>query len=135
MTPTLHVRPATPDDMAFVTCTWVNSYGGMIRGSARKQAKVAFRRSYVEPILREGPRIVVLCSPENPRALHGHAVATSGVLGWVYVPLDLRRSGYGRQLITEALGWYPDRITTHSLWPFESDRFIFRKYERGHRAA
>ncbi len=130
-TPALLVRPATADDRAFVCSTWVNGYAHSIRDRARRAAAVAFRCSYVDPILSEAPRIVVLCSPDNPRSLHGHAIATrEGVLAWAYVTRDLRRNGYARALIGAAMGSYGDKIPMHFRWPFESERFIFTKYER-----
>ncbi len=127
--PTLLVRPATPDDMAFVWTTWINSYSFTIRDRSRRCAAAAMRKSYVDPILRLSPRLMVLCSPDNPRALHGHAVATKEALAWVYVTKDLREQGYGRQLIEGVLGEYPACIQVHWKWPFESGRYTFLKFE------
>lgn len=124
--PALLVRPATTEDMPFILATWVRSYAFGKRGGAAS----VFRRSYVEPILRTSPKLVVLCSPGNERVLHGHACATRTGLAWVYVAHDLWGLGYGRQLITAALGKYPDTIEVHHAWPHPSKRFQFRKFER-----
>lgn len=116
--------------MGFVVSTWMKSHIHNFRDRYRANIARAFREQYLNPILSERPAIVVLYSPDAPRTLHGHAVMTDGVLAWSYVAYDLRREGYCRQLITALLGDYPKSIPTHSAWPFDSNRYIFQKYER-----
>lgn len=132
--PELLTRMAMADDMAFVRATWMQSHVFKARDRTRAHSGWVFQKTYIAPILAERPRIVVLCSPDRPSALHGHAVAIRDALAWVYVPFDLRGHGYGRQVITAALGGYPETIPVHCAWPWPSARFVFRKYER-HRAA
>lgn len=128
--PPLSTRDWTPDDESFVMSTWTDSYRYGLRDRERGAGMPRFRRFYVEPILRQSPRVVVLCSPGEPRALHGHAVATPSGLAWVYVTKDLRGHGYGRQLIDAVLGTYPDEVPVHFRWPWPSTRFVFRKFDR-----
>lgn len=124
--PALLTRPANASDMPFVLATWVRSYAFGKRGGAAS----TFRHSYVDPIMKSAPSIVVLCSPGNTNTLHGYAVATGSGLAWVYVAKDLWRLGYARQLIEAALGGYPEHVTVHHAWPWPTRRFQFRKFER-----
>lgn len=126
----LIVRPAGLEDMGFVYSTWVNSHVYSQPDRDRARVRKFFRYSYVLPLLGTLPRILVLASPDRPNTLHGHVVARGGVLCWAYVAFPLRRAGYGRQLITAVLGEYPDTIPVHTMWPFESTRFQFKKWER-----
>lgn len=132
----LATRDAGPGDMGFVFSTWMNGHVFHFPDRERARVRRMFRATYVDPILAERPRVVVLHSPDTPRALHGHAVLTrEGILAWVYVARPLRREGYGRQLVTALLGDYPARIPIHVAWPFPSSRYTFVKFERRHRAA
>lgn len=134
MSPVLHTRKAGPDDMGFVFSTWMNSHVFAQPDRERARVRRSFRSTYVDPILREKPSVIVLYSPDAPRTLHGHAVMTREALAWIYVAFDLRREGYARQLVTALLGGYPETIQTHTAWPFASARYQFRKYERGRAA-
>ncbi len=128
--PELLTREATADDEGFVFCTWMASHVNRCSSKHRRAMSEEYRNSYVRPILREHPRVVVLCSPGSPRTLHGHAVALRRTLAWVYVARDLRELGYARQLIAAILdGEYPERVSVHSRWPFPSQRFEFIKYD------
>jgi GNAT superfamily N-acetyltransferase len=71
----------------------------------------------------ESTRGVVLCSRDNADALHGYAVASDDALHFVYLPPELRGRGYGRRLVSEALGGYPETITVTHPWPWQSRRY------------
>lgn len=127
MRPELRQRNATPEDMPYVLSTWVRSYGSSIPSARRQQAIVEFRRRYVDRVMRKNPHIVLLCSPDSHKTLHGYAVALDGALVWTYVTKDLRRLGLARDAITAALRGYPDTIRVRCAWPWTSDRFKFER--------
>ncbi len=117
--------------MGFVYSTWVNSHVYSQPDRERSAVRARFKATYVDPILSCGPRIVVLCSPDAPTTLHGHCILGSrDDVHWVYVAFPLRGHGYGKFLLTHAIGGYPAIITVTSRWPWASERFQFRKYER-----
>ncbi len=125
--PALHTRYAHPGDLPYVLATWPRSYVGAYKG---RDSFAEFRRSYMDPIMKADPAIVVLCSPESHATLHGYAVAAGKALAWVYVAKDLRGQGYAREAITAVLRGYPSEIRCHKAWPFESSRFIFERLRR-----
>ncbi len=130
MKPNLHTRSAHPGDLPYVLATWVRSYASSRPRAQQSGAAARFRREYVDPVMYLDPHIIVLCSPESHRTLHGHVVALGDALCWLYVARDLRRQGYARELCMAALGGYPESVPVHRPWPFETKRFTFRKLEK-----
>lgn len=128
--PALDTRSAHPGDMPYVLATWVRSYAMGQSSARRQQAIIDFRRRYVDRIMAASPHVVVLCSPESHRTLHGYAVELDGGIAWAYVAKPLRGRGYARQVMTAALRGYPEHIRVHSRWPFDSPRFRFEKLQR-----
>ncbi len=108
------VRPMQQTDRPFVACTWA-------RGS-RYGLKTREAFQFVNGLL-DTAKVVVLA---NGRTVHAWAAGhSSDVLHYVYVPPELRGNGLARQVITELLGSYPDRIYVTHDWPRESSRFRY----------
>ncbi len=109
----------TARDRRYVVPTWAKSsrYDGL---------KLDERFKLIDRILGSGVRVLVLASDE--RTVHAWACGGHDTLDYCYVPPELRRSGFARDVITRLFGHYPDHIDVTHPWPRSSTRFRYRPH-------
>lgn len=123
----LTIRNAEPQDMPYVLHTWAKSYGNRISKHRRKYRVPEFRKSFIDPVMRAAPGILVVCSKDSPNTLHGYIVVADSSVAWLYVASSLRGLGIAKNLIVAALGNYPDVVHVRQEWPYPSNRFKFER--------
>lgn len=119
----LLLRPLAKADRGFVASTWVQSYkqAGVPNGFLGRHAEV------VDCLLARATTLV-LCDREDAESLHGWVCGSGCVLHYVYVPHELRRNRFARQMIAAAIKGYPNTIPCSHKWPHQSSRFQFNPY-------
>lgn len=120
--PQLKLRWMEAEDKAFVASTWLRSYQSQWGLSSARIAQHAslivdrLIRSSLRGIAQAVPSaapaiILVQCSPEKEKILHGFVCGVPGeFLHYVYVPEKLRGHGYARRMVRTIMKGYPDQI-------------------------
>jgi len=124
------VRPAEPDDFAFIFSTWLKSYRYNNQDVSRVPAELYYRKHHeVIARLRDRCALPVACLPDSPAVIIGFAALelppallnTSSlpppapappVIHWVYVKRAWRRMG----VATRLLGQLSPSACCHSHW-------------------
>lgn len=116
------------DERHYLYTTWQRSYANLSRINRRVYDEHHPR--LIERLIARS-QTLLLCSPEVESTILAWACAEPPVLHYAYVPKELRRQGFARELITRLMGEYPDRIECTHRWPFhttEGRRFAFVPY-------
>lgn len=104
----------TAADRPYIASTWAHNKPLAWRGwSARRVSKRIDREL-------ETARVVVYAAGST---VHAWVAIRDGAIVYAYVPAKLRGAGVARDVITHALGSYPERIETIYPWPHESERY------------
>lgn len=102
------IRPAAPDDMAFVIDAWLEGYwmDGPFSLVMPKSTWWPRWHRVIENILAdERTRTVIACLGERPDQLMGFACSRPpDILHWVYVKQAFRGNGIARELLHARLG-------------------------------
>ena len=121
------IRPAGPDDMAFVIDAWLEGYwmDGPFSLVMPKSAWWPRWHRVIENILAdERTRTVIACLEERPDQLMGIACSRPpDILHWVYVKQAFRGNGIAIELLDVEL---PARC---SHWTVKANRFNWHQSE------
>lgn len=98
---TLRIRPAKPDDMAFVLDAWRRSYedAPAVRGADREHYRIEMTRAIRR--ICDHAEVRVACDPSDEDTLVGFVAFTGGELHYAYVKKDFRGMGVAKQLLSE----------------------------------
>lgn len=121
----LGLREMTKADLPYVMSSWLGQYGWAFPKRERIQ-HVIRERQRIERLMRKA-RVVIACAPEHPSVVHGWACVTGSTLEFAYVPIELRRAGICKAMLSYVFEQYPDKIEVNRRWPFASARFAFRE--------
>lgn len=105
----LTIRPAEPDDVAFIVGTWIEGYRRGSPWAHRLTNHVFFRHHQpVIALLLARSLSIVACDPGDPRVIYGDlvyepATPEGPAVHWAYVKKAMRRLGVARRLL-EASG-------------------------------
>jgi ribosomal protein S18 acetylase RimI-like enzyme len=103
---TVHIRPATPDDLNLLMSTWLKGYR---HGSpwARRLVDAVFYGNHHDIVTRiiQRSRCLVACDPGDQTFIAGYIVwepagPKPAVVHWCYVKKSLRRAGVAKALLT-----------------------------------
>lgn len=99
---TLRVRPAKPEDMAFVVDAWRRSFEGSpaVRGADREHYRIEMTRTIRR--LLDTAECRVACNPDDPDQLVGFAAFNGPELHYAYTKQDFRGMGVARDLLEGA---------------------------------
>ena len=151
----LVLRAMVPEDVNFITNSWLKSYAESAIGPRQKGVSARERvtthhgvsptRFYKKEqdlihALSQLRKIVVACDPEAPNFIYGYACGEARfddpeggwlLLDFVYVKTAYRLQGIARQMLEEGFGWTEQPIfATH--WTFmcnEIDKYHRINYD------
>jgi hypothetical protein len=112
----LLIRPAVPEDLAFIFHTWLKSYRYNSPATLHISHEVYFAKHHqvAEAILKRSV-VPVACLRATPNVLVGFAVlelAAPICIHWIYVKNAWRRLGVAKRL----LGEIDPNLCVHSHW-------------------
>ncbi len=122
----LKIRPYHKGDYGFILDSWIKTYKDH---SSTSPSMYWHEQKLVIDYLLDTACTYVLCSPEDPTALHGYICGEMGrYIHYVYIPFKLRKNGLARELIRHLLGSYPDTIVSSHAGFAGSRRFVTNEH-------
>lgn len=104
------IRQPTPDDIAFIYATWLNSY--YYDSWAKSIRKSVYYNNYkrvVDKLLNEAD-ISIACMPENQNVIFGYMVTEPGIIHYSFVKEDFRHFGIAKALYQHSHPHPDDKI-------------------------
>jgi GNAT superfamily N-acetyltransferase len=96
---TLRIRPAKPEDHAFIIDSWRRSFENApaVRGADREWYRIEMTRTIRR--LLDTAECRVACDPEDPDTIAGFVAFHGPELHYAYTKQDFRGMGIARQLL------------------------------------